>query len=337
MGKVRSWLLWNLFLVRPLCWWLSKRAFSGWRCPISQEWSDANPSLNTTGLQVVVAGIGKDGTTSMQVALAAMGLRTYSAHEITFYLSDLTRGEVSPSEMVGPLRQCGVTALAPQNYLGLVPELVRVSPDVRVISMQRDWEGWRAAFLSAEGMDPNRATVAGFSLRFLPLLCHWLPLGPLWSGSERHGSFIEGSMTSWFIKTCLYEDDFDSAEAKKADKIREGALENRSEYEDLQEMIRSLVPTSRLLEFDVRQHGWPELSAFLGRPPPPQGTPFPRTMSGTLIMQTAMLALAPASFCRFLLLLLASLMANAWAFAVVAGALRRARPPGDRGGHGKES
>mmetsp|Transcript_53182 Transcript_53182/g.154822 ORF Transcript_53182/g.154822 Transcript_53182/m.154822 type:complete len:335 (+) Transcript_53182:155-1159(+) len=327
MGKVRSWLLWNLFVIRPLCSWLSKRSFSGWRCPVSKEWSRTNPGLNTTGLQVIVAGIGKDGTTSMQAALATLGFRAFSAHEITYYMRDINAENVTPADMVGPLRLCGVSALLPQNFIGLVPELVPVSPDVKIILMQREWESWRRAMGSAEGVDSNKATPAGLSLAlFLPALCHWLPLGLLWPGSDRHAPFVEGGVTSWFIKTCLYEDDFDSMQSRKATRYREDALANRTDYEKLSDMVRSLVPPAQLLDFDVRRHGWPELCAFLGRDPPPVGTAFPNTMSGTLIMQTAMLALAPGPFRLFLALLLASLVANIWAFSATTRALRRWRP-----------
>lgn len=315
MGKVRSWLLWNLFLVRPLFSWLSKRSLSSWRCPVSKEWSQTNPGVSTSGLKVIVAGIGKDGTTSMQAALTVLGLRAFSAHEITFYMPDVNRENVTPADMVAPVRQCGVNALAPQNYIGLIPELVQVSPDVKIILMQREWESWRKAMSSAEGVDDKKVTPAGLSLVLLvPLLCHWLPLGMLWPSSGSREPFIEGSVTSWFIKTCLYEDDWDSMQSLKAKQIREDALANRTDYEKLHVMVRSLVPAARLLDFDVRRHGWPEVCEFLELPAPPADTPFPNTMSGTLIMQTAMLRLAPDSFCIFLALCLASLVVNALAF-----------------------
>merc|ERR1712107_733169 len=92
-----------------------------------------------------------------------------------------------------------------------------------------------------------------------------------------------------------------------------------------------LVPPERFLEFDVKKHGWPELTAFLGRPAP-RGEPFPNTMSGTLIMQTAMLSLSPTTFRIFLALMLASAVANAVAFRLAWRAWLRWRSgaPGGR-------
>uniref|UniRef100_A0A7S1SAD6 Uncharacterized protein n=1 Tax=Alexandrium catenella TaxID=2925 RepID=A0A7S1SAD6_ALECA len=228
--------------------------------------------------------------------------------------------------MVAPMRQCGVTALAPQNFIGLIPELVQVSPDAKIILMQREWDTWQKAMSGAEGVDEKKVTPTGLPLVLvLPLLCHWLPLGLVWPSSGSREPFIEGSVTSWFIKTCVYEDDLDSMQAQKAKQIREDALANREDYEKLHTMVGSLVPPARLLEFDVRRHGWPELCQFLGLPAPPVDLPFPKTMSGTLIMQTAMLELAPGSFRRFVAVCLASIAANALIFSVASQLLHRMR------------
>merc|ERR1711920_369921 len=40
--------------------------------------------------------------------------------------------------------------------------------------------------------------------------------------------------------------------------------------------IRRLLPKGRLLDFNVKKHGWRELLGFLGTSGPPEGTPFPR-------------------------------------------------------------
>eukprot|EP00747_Dinoflagellata_sp_TGD_P038604 gnl/TRDRNA2_/TRDRNA2_139771_c1_seq1.p1 gnl/TRDRNA2_/TRDRNA2_139771_c1~~gnl/TRDRNA2_/TRDRNA2_139771_c1_seq1.p1 ORF type:complete len:170 (-),score=27.10 gnl/TRDRNA2_/TRDRNA2_139771_c1_seq1:111-590(-) len=50
---------------------------------------------------------------------------------------------------------------------------------------------------------------------------------------------------------------------------------HRAAFEGYHDWIRSLVPKDRLLEFDVKKHGWQELCEFLGYPVPP--TKFPHS------------------------------------------------------------
>jgi len=62
--------------------------------------------------------------------------------------------------------------------------------------------------------------------------------------------------------------------------VSSGGLELREEaYIAAQDEIRRIVPPERLLVFDVRRHGWSDLTQFLGVPAQPVDRAFPHPRS----------------------------------------------------------
>jgi len=323
-----TWWLLNLFLVRPLFQRLNARALQGWRCPTS---CTGQATANTSGLEVLIAGVGRSGTTSMQAALEAMGLRTYKSIDLSFYLPALVRnatGNLELDRLRDLLHSCKVKAIAPEPLYALTPELLRLSPDVKVIFTWRDWQQMHTS--------SRRALVSPWLLGdvLAPLLCDWMPYGLTWPNTDVGHSFLDTSFSSLLIDHCCrnmlrirpaygrfsaHMNSKDLAERKRA------VLEYHSFFK------RSLNPAA-LLDFDYRRHGWSDLEAFLGHPAP-SGIPFPKLRSKTISRVALKWCMNPwksAAFCMVGPLsdcwkadevLVASMVANLLLFCSIAAML----------------
>uniref|UniRef100_A0A7S1WUD6 Uncharacterized protein n=1 Tax=Alexandrium catenella TaxID=2925 RepID=A0A7S1WUD6_ALECA len=143
--------------------------------------------------------------------------------------------------------------------------------------------------------------------------CHWLPHGFLWPAKDPGSSLVDGSITSAFLKYCVFPTrwaahfGFYTHHEIQSQLLNE---HNETEYRRYYETVRRLVPQSQLLEFDVRKHGWSELAGFLGRPSPPSGTPFPRMRVGTVAHSSVLWQLSPLKCIVFMSLMCGSVLVN---------------------------
>lgn len=328
------WLALNVLLVRPVCAWLNARAFDDWRCPVRAP--PAVPrslELNKTGVEVILASPGDLRTTSMQVALEAMGLRTYRSAETGFYLQDILKPDIAVEDLAQPLRECGVRAIAPEPWLDLVPKLLAASPDAKVILMKPEWRDWARSMRQSLKTRPFRvAPHSYFSVFMSLLLCHWLPYGLLWPAEDRGHSLITDRMSSLLLQHCIswhrmqylprsYYDPMVYGEPGQ--RRGSGLLDNATLYLRYWKEVWASVPPDRRLEFDFWRHGWDDLAAFLARPAPLAGTPFPRVGLRSLSPDIAEWWLFPRRYIGFWVLLLLSVVANWLAYCGILWFLSR--------------
>lgn len=325
-----TWLAFNLLLARPLFRWLNKRALESWRCPVPADRAEIAQALNASGLEVVVASVGRTGTTSMQAALELMGIRTYKRIELSFYLPDLVRNATSAGAALGvgsTVQSCAVKALVPEPLYALTATLVQMTPGIKVIFTWRDWQQVHHS--------SRRALVSPWLLGDLlaPLLCDWLPYGFLWPNADLGHSFLDTTMSSLLFDHCrqsafkvrpAYGPFSQHMNSKNISERKAAVLEYYSH-------LRSLVPPGSFLDFDYQKHGWPDLEAFLGRPTP--SAPFPKLRSKTISRIALKWEMNPSKYCAFCLIMLGTVLVNAllscaaasWLRCVWAHACRRGR------------
>merc|ERR1712039_7725 len=89
-----------------------------------------------------------------------------------------------------------------------------------------------------------------------------------------------------------------------------GMMVNRTLYSQHRRDIWKLAPTSHVMEFDFKLHGWSVLAKFLERPVPFSAStawqPFPRTRAKSYCWDAVAFQLFPARFLGFWVLQLAS-------------------------------
>lgn len=298
------WLALNDRALRPWCLRLNLGAFRRrWACP----WSDA--PLAERGPRVVVAGLGRTGTTSMQVALEQLGLRTYKDYEMKLYMPHALREGITAHELFDRLRHCGVDAVIPEPYHHLTRSLLSSNFSLRVIVMKRRYEDRNRSLDVARTGERTEL----LSRTLSQLCCHWLPHGFLWPAKDPGSSLVDGSITSAFLKYCVFPERWAlHFQAYTQHEIQSQFLNihSEAEYHEFYDFVRGVVPPSRLLEFDVSKHGWNELTAFLGRPPLPDGSPFPRVRIGTVSHSSVLWQLSPLTCIVFEALLLGSMLVN---------------------------
>lgn len=193
-----------------------------------------------TGLQVIGAGFGRTGTTSLKQALERLGsgpcyhmqtAMTRPGHARFWVRANETK---SIDELQRFLR--GYRAAVDWPACEFYAELMLAFPDAKVLLNVRDADAW---------YDSTRATLHAVT----DALPWWFPPSiqrmhdaVIWNG-RFHGQFEQ----------------------------REAAI---AAYNAHIEEVRRVVPAERLLEYRVEQ-GWGPLCAFLGVPEPME-VPFPR-------------------------------------------------------------
>lgn len=225
---------------------------------------------------IIVAGLSRTGTSSLQRALMELNMTVHHTHETMSQNLDFwyyyLNGRIARPNVHALLD--GVEAMSDCWFAYLAPEIVKAFPRAKIILGTRESEAWLRSYNSyIENSDlyhwsrqvrrlalsrisrmlglgsifrtlrliPN--TSNGFDLEKLPLLMDvWRRIDTVVYGSSRPGPL-------WTL-----------------------AFERHNAY------TRSLVPPDRLLEFDIgKGHGWRELLNFLDIDDKPQllDTPFP--------------------------------------------------------------
>lgn len=261
---------------------------------------------NTSGLQVVNAGLYKTGTTSVAEALMVLGMRTYRCPDHANYLFNVfnrraaeallwqepqvTRGWV---DMFGSaLARCRVDALTLEPLNHLLPEILAASPGVKVVLTVRDFDSW---FKSLTDFGVRLEDFSWLShTKFSALtIFPWLRVVNLLSAGAFYRHMAEGGpeLVRWdttkggllnylAVTSFDYQNLLGAARAQSAAALGwpgnpwrmafHAAFESTPKriYREWHTWVREIVPPDQLLELDVRQHGWNELCDFLGLPVP---------------------------------------------------------------------
>jgi len=264
------WILVNGLVLRPLLLRVNRAAQHHVACPGIED----GPH-NTTGLEVIVAGVGRTGTHSVNHALEMLGMRTYGTYEAVFYMPEVYRQTHSPEHLVFLMRSCRVKAFVIEPHYDLLWKLLPVSPNARVILSTRDYESWAASSLSGTAKSYGYYTgtlIVPLNMALASLLCDWWPHALALPYAERGASFMNNGLATLLLENCVgarggwtlmsssYYPDWNVI-----------FIWVREVFDEYHANVRFFVPKERLLEFDVRRHSWAELAAFLGRKAPAEG------------------------------------------------------------------
>ncbi len=197
-------------------------------------------------LEIIGAGFGRTGTLSLRAALDRLGLGP-----IHHMFEVIAAPEQSP-DWVAAQQDKQILKRLLASYRSAVDwpscyfwkELLELYPDAKVILSHRESKGWYKSIHST--------------------LYQFLSNAAEGPGSDQLNMARELVADNTFAGR-LGEEDY--------------AIEV---YERHNEMVKSTVPSERLLVFDVRE-GWQPLCEFLGRPVPDE--PFPRTNSAEELMK----------------------------------------------------
>jgi len=300
LRHVGLWLLWVLVFVLlvdhrdwrlPWNWWLDD-LFEDLACATPAGL--AAESNETTSLKVVLPSAGQTGTTSLIVALQMMGLRSYHIEEHLAYMRPTLLHEVSLAAYARQVSKCRVDALSIEPMLDLTDVVFRTSPDAKFVMTWRDYPSWVQSTNNGGGLKDVRwflimSLLVTSSLRMLPWLSLWDWLTGEFSTMIKEGEPFSSPGQSTLSRLLAFHTYYKHVYGKRAaflfirgtNKISSIATDpgNFSEeaYVAHVDEIRRLVPPERLLEFDVRRHGFPELSKFLDLPAPSGRLPHPRS------------------------------------------------------------
>ena len=244
------------------------------------------------GIQVIVAGLGRTGTMSMEVALGILGYKPYHMGAILLEKghAELWRkraeGQVDTEKVFQAMTTRGYNATMDSPMCDVYLDQVKLYPNAKVILTKhpKGASGWANSFLNL--MSVVRVQSRPFSLWY-PNFLGWIPairdlnvvrnmigvptMG-LQPGELCYGLWDKPNRQEWL----------------------EGLYETHNTH------VRQNVPSDKLLEFDVSQ-GWEPLCKFLGKPIPDE--PFPhvndsQTMKkAKIVVQVIVYAWIPAVVC----------------------------------------
>ncbi len=197
------------------------------------------------GLEVIGAGFGRTGTTSLKHALEILGYPCYHMEEVAkhnerghvqFWYEKYTGESARPYDEIFAHYRATVDFPACTYYR----ELMEVYPDARVLLSVRDSEGWWKSF---EALLKTNYTMRYFF--FIPPVRR-------------------------FYKLVL----------RLQDKVFDGPLDKAryiKRYESHNAEVQATVPPEKLLVWNVKE-GWEPLCEWLGEPVP--DLPFPHSNAG---------------------------------------------------------
>jgi len=263
-----------------ICWFIN--------CNIPEGCDVASESFNTTSIEVILPSVGHTGTTSVIQALRGMGYRSYHAEDNHIFALGTLLDVQEPWAFARSASRCQIEALSLEPCTDVFPFALRTSPKAKVILTWRDYESWRSSATASFGKDLRWFELRdwlGCSVDFLPWFFLLEAMTGLVSSALREGEPFphdgQATVTQVLLWTKarvmhplypLYSLSLLFRGTLKVASQEEAYLAHMNE-------IRALTPPDRLLEFDVKKHGWAELGAFLGRPTPPAETPFPHPRS----------------------------------------------------------
>ena len=206
-----------------------------------------------TGLQIIGAGFGRAGTTSLKSALGILGYRSCYPMRVAlthyFHMKFWIRAKAGEDVDFRSVMS-GYQATLDWPACDFYRELMAAFPDAKVLLNVRDPDQW---------YDSMFETIWAIQKVF-----------PWWMPRE-----------VWKIHDdILWNSRFKGEFANRAKAI--------AAYQAHLEEVRQTVPPERLLEYDVKE-GWKPLCRFLGKPVPAD-VPFPR-LNDRVFFKRVMLAL----------------------------------------------
>ncbi|KAL6234062.1 hypothetical protein BDW75DRAFT_231451 [Aspergillus navahoensis] len=228
-------------------------------------------------IQVIGAGLPRTGTTSFSSALAILldspvyhtgtQITAGPPAELKAWIRILRAWVDGDRHTVLSLlkaRLTGYAAITDTPGCQLVPELLELYPDAKVICTVRDPEAWERSMTQAHSM-----TV----LSFLKLLLLPLP-------GMRH--FVD---FTWLVRRLWSGRYADGRRLNSVKEVRE-TLPTREIYARHLAWLKEVVPADRLVMFDVRD-GWGPLCEALGKDVTLVDIPFPHENDSVGIERTA--------------------------------------------------
>ncbi|KAL5358602.1 P-loop containing nucleoside triphosphate hydrolase protein [Aspergillus floccosus] len=236
-------------------------------------------------LQVIGAGLPRTGTASLSAALEILldgpvyhcGTQTTmgSAGDIEAWMEILTcrqSADQKDRDMVLPLihqRLDGFVAITDAPGSQLVPELMQLYPDAKVICSVRDPVLWAKSMNQVHGYT---------SLWFLKVLL--LPLPRMWNFVD-YLWLLTGQWGERYVDEEVRGDTIVRRNAKATGDL----LLNEEMYAKHVEWLKEIVPEERLVFFDVND-GWEPLCRALGKDVP-KDIAFPHMNDSEAIERTA--------------------------------------------------
>lgn len=265
-------------LAQPPCRWDARALGTkpeDWE--VDANGTDARPSFDDKPL-VIVAGLSRTGTSSLQEALIAMNMTVHHTYETIFNHLDFwyyyLNGEVKAPNVRAVIEPHQVDALSDCWFAHLTPEIIRAYPNAKVILTSRDADPWLRSYNSYIDNSDLYHWSRQVHRLVLSRISQLLRLGPLFKtlGLVRDGHGLDLDKLPLLMNVW-----------QRIDKVVYGTTTPnplwRGAYERHYAYVRSLVPKDQLLEFSFgRGDGWREILDFLGveQPKDLANQPFPR-------------------------------------------------------------
>lgn len=296
----------------------------------------------TSGVKVLLASTGQTGTTTVTDCLRLLGFRTYHIEEQALFTRPALEAGATAEVWARHMSRCRVEAVALEPFTDMLPAAMAASPGAKVILTWRDYPSWQQSSSTGGGVKDIRwhfimAMLLASSARMLP----WIPLWDSLTG-EVSRILLEGRPFSGAGEATIsemlvyyafgrqgYARPENAVFWRGSNKIADGIPPTYPEEAYLAHIdeIRQAVPADHLLVFDVRRHGWGELTAFLGVVGPPASQPLSRPRSkqsftNDTVWDHSSLQKRLAVLCTFLILHLFDYLV----VTAACGACRRLRP-----------
>jgi len=254
----------------------------------------AAESSTNSGVKVILPSVGQTGTTSVMAALHELGLRSYHIEENLVFARPTLLEDVNASSWARQMSRCRVEAVAMEPLTDVLHVALEASPDAKFILTWRDARTWVKSTRAGGSKDLHwhllMSTIFASSARMLPWVSLWDAMTGQVTEMLRAGNpFHKGSETTaleMFGFYAFFKFFYTHPGANifirgtnKVGSVSTGDREVDETFLAALDEIRRTVPPERLLIFDVRKHGWPDLTKFLGLPDQPAGKPFPHPRS----------------------------------------------------------
>jgi hypothetical protein len=230
------------------------------------------------GLGVIGAGLGRTGTLSLAAALEILGYKTYHfvAPEHAEHWAQLAESAEGVELCIQKIAEGGYTATCDQPTADVFEDQMNLYPNAKVLLTVRDTShdfcrSWKVLMDFIEVQERPFSLLYPSFIQWIPFMRHWKKMRNLMG---THIGLVPGDLIrGWRLKAdpdAFLEECYEKHNAK----------------------VRSTVPSSNLLEFNVKE-GWVPLCAFLNKPVPTQPFPFVNE-SGDL--QTATIVMKVLSY-----------------------------------------
>ena len=230
----------------------------------------------TTEIEVIVAGLGRTGTMSMQAALEILGYKAYHFGSVPMepghcqLWRERAEGKVDTKTVFDAVTARGYTATMDSPMCDVYLEQLELYPNAKVIltSHPRGAAGWAKSYTTL--MEFVRAQSRPFSIWY-PNFMGWIPLIKDFNGIRNMIGVPVLGLQPGEMCYGLWD------KGPGMNKWLEGLYEQHNAH------VRKHVPAHQLLEYDVSQ-GWDPLCKFLDKPVPNE--PFPHVNDSATMKRT---------------------------------------------------